>query len=63
MLAEWKAEERYGNLYNTFYYDEKLQVDQKNGLKEMYKGTYERKYTKVARIWEEAWDSYDKEQV
>lgn len=60
MLAQWKAEDRFANLYNTFYYDKKLQEEQKQGVRDMYEGTYVKKYKKVARIWYKAWEGQDK---
>lgn len=56
MLAVWKAEKEYANLYNTWYYDNKIKEEDKEGIKDMYEGTYVRKYTKVARIWETEWE-------
>jgi hypothetical protein len=50
MVAKWKAEDRYANLYNTPHYD-RLTDDEKESINDMYTHTYEKKYKKVARIW------------
>jgi|JI61114C2RNA_FD_contig_21_4301768_length_842_multi_5_in_0_out_0_2 hypothetical protein len=50
MLAKWKAEERFANLYNTAFYD-MLTPDERSSVDTMYEETYNKKYPKVARIW------------
>ena len=49
MLAKWKAEERFANLYNTPFYDA-LTADERSSLDSTYEETYSKKYPKVARI-------------
>ena len=50
MIANWKATPELANLYNTRSYDE-LSEGQKNDVRVMFEGTYEKKYEAVARIW------------
>jgi hypothetical protein len=50
MMAKWKTDDSYANLYNIAHY-EGLTTDEKESADDMHTYICEKTYKKIARLW------------